>query len=238
MLRSVRMGVALATCALLFSTLAAPVSAGGGSGTAVIVNGIPGQKVDLCINGKEVRSALRYAGHKIITQAAGRKVLKVFRKDGRKCKGKLLAKKPFSMVDGSDLTIVVTKRFPKKVLIFDNAGFGFLPSAPTDHALMLFRHAADLGPATFKFGATKPEPIEPVSDPLWHKGDQRFRGMAYPVGTVWWLKVTRPNKAAAIAGPDSVELAANRRYERILLGVTTKNAKLAKFSRPILPLDL
>jgi len=50
--------------------------------------------------------------------------------------------------------------------------------------------------------------------------------------------VTRPNKAKAIAGPDYVEVIPNRRYERILLGTNARNARLAKFSRRIEPLDL
>ena len=51
--------IGLAVTALAVSALAAPVSAAPKTKLA-IVNGIPGKAVDVCVNGREVKSGLRY----------------------------------------------------------------------------------------------------------------------------------------------------------------------------------
>jgi len=183
MLRLGRSGIAAFVSAAIIAALAVPASAASTTGTAVIVNGIPGSRVDLCINGKEVSSGLRYGGHKIITQATGVKTLKVFRRDTRTCRGALLAHKKFLLQDGGDLTIIATKRFPKRVLVFDNHNLSTLPSALIDHSVMLLRHAGDLGDTVFKFGSVRPEPVETAADPVWVKGDERLRGATWPAGS-------------------------------------------------------
>ena len=51
-----------ASTALMVTAIGAPASAALGKGTIGIVNGIPGQRVDICIKGKEIRSRVPYGG--------------------------------------------------------------------------------------------------------------------------------------------------------------------------------
>ncbi len=73
--------------AMAISALAAPSSALVGKGTIGVVNGIPGQRVDICINGKEIRGNVDYGGRTSKTINSGIKSIKVYKADPRKCKG-------------------------------------------------------------------------------------------------------------------------------------------------------
>lgn len=123
-----------------------PATAADPKGTLAIVNGVPGAKVDVCLNGTEIRSGVAYGGKILLAIVkTGSKTIRFYSKDPRKCKGSLLGQKQFSLPAGRDLTIVVTKRSPK-VLVFDNANLGEIPplgvlSISTTYAV---RHAADL----------------------------------------------------------------------------------------------
>ena len=52
-----------AALALMAAALAMPAGAADTKGTLALVNGIPGKKVDVCLNGNEIKSNLAYGGH-------------------------------------------------------------------------------------------------------------------------------------------------------------------------------
>lgn len=230
----IRKTVAIASLAALAITmLAAPASALPSKGTIGVVNGIPGQRVDICINGKEIRSNVKYGGRVHRTMLEGTKVVKVYKANPRTCKGVKLAKKVIGLGGGGDLTIVFNKQAPR-VVVFDNAGLGFIPpgGTPLPTAPFAWRHAADLGRVQFKYTLADPEQlITPAVAPVWIEGDQ-FATDVDP-GTGMRLRATRPGKAWTIAKSPFLTLEAGRRYEWYLLGTTAKNAKFIVWGRPV-----
>jgi hypothetical protein len=222
-----------ALTALAVTAIAAPAAAAPGKGTIGLVNGAPGGRVDLCINGKEIRSKTPWGGRRYRVLSPGDKKIKVFKADPRKCRGKLLGKKTISLAAGDDLTVVFTRKSPKFTL-FANA-IGDVPAAPGDplpYGLLYFRHAADLGDAAFKYqSAGPPAPVGPSVDPVWTKGDEV--STTSPEGSSWRLRTTRPDKAWVFAQSPWIDFEASRRYEFILLGTTPKNARIIVWSRAV-----
>ena len=217
--------------ALAVTALGAPASATHGKGTIGIVNGIPGQRVDLCINGKEIKSRAPYGGRAFRSLPVGDKLVKIFKADPRKCKGKKLGQKAIELTDDADWTIVINKKFPKFVM-FDNAGLGMIPPDGPDFPKVsfAFRHAADLGKVNF-FIATEGA-FAPATHPIWREGDSASSDGSSP-GLRVRLRATRPHKAKTLAQTKFIEFEAGRRYEMYLLGTAAKNAKIINWSRAV-----
>ena len=138
-----------ATAALSVATLGAiPTAAADTQGTLAIVNGVPGRRLDVCVNGTEIKSRLRY-GKAVFRNviSTGEKVLKLYDPDPRTCKGHLRAEHDgFALAAGDDYTVVVTKNGPNRVVLFDNAGRGEIPpaGAPMATGWVLFRNASEI----------------------------------------------------------------------------------------------
>ncbi len=75
LVRSALAGCVVAT--LLATSLAVPVMAAPVKGKMAIVQGNPSAKVDVCINGREIKSKMRFGTKVYRTFPAGLKVLKV-----------------------------------------------------------------------------------------------------------------------------------------------------------------
>ncbi len=220
--------------ALAIAALAAPSSAIVGKGTIGIVNGIPGTKVDICINGKEIRSNVDYGGRAFRTMDSGIKSIKVYKQHEGKCKGVKVAQTVIDLGAFADWTLVVNKEAPK-VIKFDNAGLGTIPpdGTPIPAAIFTWRHAADLGAVNFHYRAWMaiPEmPVGPAANPLWHEGDQIYSGTS--PGSILQLRITRPDQDKTLA-IKKVTLKESRRYEWYLLGTKAKNARLVIWERAI-----
>lgn len=214
--------------AICIAALAAPAAAA--NSRIVIVNGIAGKKVDVCLNGAEVKSGLGYGGRIVRTLADGSYVLKVFAKNTAICSGTKLAQKTITLAS-DDLTVVATKSAPKKVVVFDNADIN-AATGPTQ-ASIVFRHAADLGDATFHAQLMVPK-VSPgpslAADPVWAKTNEYSSIETTLWG--WDVYVTRPNEVAELASAKIRTIQAGRRHEWLLLGKTEANAKVISYSRP------
>ena len=226
-------------------TALGPAAASHGKGVIAVVNGIPGVKVDICINGKEIRSRLSYGGKVFRTMHPGKKVLKVFKTDRRKCRGVKLAKKSFRLAavgpgfpTKADLTLVVTRKSPK-VLVFDNRGQGLLPpdGPASPNWYFAWRHAADLGGVNVFRRVLTASPEAPVGtavNKVWLKGEVLSAGQGdIPGGLGFILRATRPESASTLAKSAAVMFDIGRRYEWYLLGTRASNAKWLVFSRAI-----
>src|SRR6188472_1916545 len=98
-----------AFAALAIGALWAPVGAADTQGTLAFVNGIPGRTVDVCLNGKEIKTGLGYG--KAVSKSVvglGQKTLKFYGTDPRRCRGAVVAQETFTLATGDDLTIVAT----------------------------------------------------------------------------------------------------------------------------------
>ena len=220
--------------ALAVTALAVPASAASTKGVIGVVNGIPGVRVDICVNGNEIRSNVKYGGRTFKVMFPNSKTIKVRRAGPGKCKGAQLGQKTIALAAGDDFTVVFNKIAPKAV-VFDNAGLGMIPpDGPpiVGASIVTWRHAADLGAATFKVVVGNPEiPIAPAVDPVWVEGDELATALA--TGTLLLVRATRPDKNATIAKTPLITFGEGRRYEYYLLGRKVKNAKLIIWNRAI-----
>jgi hypothetical protein len=219
--------------AWLIAAMAVPVSAADTKGTLAIVNGIPRKKVDVCINGKEVRSRLPYGGVFLKNVIPiGAKTLKFHRADPRTCRGTVLAQRSFFIEPGDDFTLVATKKLPVKVVMFEN-GFGEIPpnSEPSLWSWWSVRSASDLATnirARYYFTTPPESPVTPAADPVWLKGDSAEALMGPYAAAV---RATLPESNATIAGPVTVAFEVSHRYEFILVGTTAANARFVLLDR-------
>jgi hypothetical protein len=212
--------------------LGAPSSAAT-TGALTIVNGRPGGKVDVCLNGREIRSGLPCGGRVSATFFPGDKVLKIRHASTGTCRGTLLATRLFPLLADDDISLVVNKVAPKfvKFVKFDNTDLGTIPpdGEPYTDGFFAWRHAADLGPVNVHY--TQPIGPQPAALPVWKEGDQYVQGIHVPFTT--GVVATRPEKQHVFAASPIVTFAASRRHEFYLLGTTTQNAKFIVFSRQV-----
>jgi hypothetical protein len=230
--RTLVIGGALAVLAT--SAIGAPVGAADTKGTLAIVNGIPGRVVDVCLNGNEIKSNLRYAKALLKNVVnTGNKVLKFYAADPRECRGNVLAQASFPLAAGGDLTIVATKNGPDKVVTFSNAGLGEIPpaGAPLAFGIVVFRTAADVI-SSIKVRYWTPvipeTPVTPSVDPIWSKGDQFAANGG--VETIWKARATRPDDPDTLAQKTATSNASHR-YEWILVGSNAGNARFVFLDR-------
>jgi hypothetical protein len=213
--------------AVAITTLAAPVAAAP-RGVIAVVNGIPGKKIDVCINGKEIRSGLPYGGKVIRKLGPGMKRLKVFKKDPRRCKGVRLGKQRFVLLDGGDVTFVATKRAPHRIVSFDNGPL--VPSTP-DHYRAALRHAADVGPVHLGYKMGPPTEPGPAAS-AFEKHDERVVGFNWPGGAfVFTATARKPGESDFMIPPATVVARGNRRAEWIFVGTKRANARFVKIIR-------
>lgn len=219
----------MSMCAAATIAVASAMPSAAASGTVAFVNGIPGHQVDVCVDGKEVRSRLPYGAWTARSMAAGPKRLRV-RSAGRgTCKGAVLASRNFVLAEGPDLTIVATRDAPR-ILVFEN--FGSIPPTgpPFDFPITVLRHAADLGAVNVHVWQAEEILVTTALDPVWTKGTSSDPMDGFS-GTRMGADATRPEMAAPIVDSRTVQLAVSRRYEWYLLGTNRKNAKFIVFSR-------
>jgi len=220
--------------ALALSALAVPATAAnGGKGTLGIVNGMPGTKVDICLNGKEIKSRVGYGGKKSKVTSTGWKTIKIFKADPRTCRGTKLAQKTYLLGYGDDFTIVIN-RGTRKWVQFDNKNPYFLGSiypviVESPDAYIAVRHAADLG--TVAMRASSEYDWSPTSEFTWVEGDEYGFKFWSPTATSnYSFAAARPDKAGVITR-STVYLKPSRRYEFILLGTKASNAKIIIWKR-------
>lgn len=223
----------LATASLT-AGLVIPVTAADTKGTLAIVNGVPGQKVDVCLNGKELKSKLKYGGAVLKNVVpTGFKKLRFYKPDRRTCRGTLVAKKGFPLGAADDLTIVVTKKAPK-VVTFDNSALGEIPplGAPYGGGFVAWRHAAEFA-VNFRYRLWEPGPETPIGtaiDPISTKGQQLLSG-SYE-DDIWQLRATLPESPGTIA-LKKVHSKSNHRYEWVFVGTNPRNAKFVVLDRKV-----
>ncbi|MEA2025483.1 MAG: hypothetical protein U9O18_02205 [Chloroflexota bacterium] len=222
--------------ALALSALAVPATAANGNskGTLGIVNGMPGTRIDICVNGKEIKSRVAYGGRVSKVTSTGFKTIKVFKADPRTCRGTKIARKTYLLGYGGDFTIVVNRKAPRWVK-FDNKNPEFLGSiwpviAESPVTYVAVRHAADLG--TVAIRASTEYAWFPSLEPVWVEGNEyTFPSPSPSPTTNYSFAAARLDQAGVIARSPVVYLKPSRRYEFILLGTKVSNAKMIVWKR-------
>jgi hypothetical protein len=232
--------VVFGATAAVWLVVASPVAtmAQDSKGTLAIVNGTPGKRVDVCLNGREIRSGLGY-GRVVSRDAAkvGRTSIRFYAPDPRRCRGDLVAQTTFALDPGEDLSVVLTRKAPR-VVVFDNIGLGTIPplGAPwedPDIGLGAYRSAADLA-VNLRVRVWTPgddTPVEgfPTAAQLWTKGYE-LKDL-YAADDIHRLRATLPGGSAAIADAGRVLIRASHRYEWILVGTKPGNARFVLLDR-------
>jgi hypothetical protein len=226
-----------ALAALAAAAMAVPVGAADTQGTLAVVNGIPGRKVDVCLNGKEIKGGLGYGDALLRALVSiGNKNLKIYARDPRKCRGTRLGQTSFELGPGDDLTIVATKNAPK-VVTFDNTSPQFLGEIPPTGAPYLLapfavRSAADIA-ADFSYhwwSDVGDVSISPSA--IFLKGQEYSLG-----GGIGFNDDNAVRVQATVTGSTNPVLApiiqplASHRYESILVGTRRANARLVVLDR-------
>lgn len=228
MSRFPRLALSAAAAALTISALAAPVAAA--DPKVAIVQGMPGVRVDVCVNGKEIKSGMPYGGTIFRKFSAGDRTIKVFKRDARKCRGTKLLQQKVSLAEDADVTLVLTRKAPKLV-VFDNTG-GSAIYAPD----FFFRHAADLGSAVIGFeqiGGGAWTPAAPTTftkgqQYLWEAANVNVRATASKlfgrrIATSRWVASPYVTVVSDDLGYSKVEF--------ILVGTKNKNARFVTIDR-------
>ena len=235
-LRKLMLGSAAAALAL--TALGAPAAAADTAGTLAIVNGVPGQRIDICIGSKEQRSGVPYGSYyRKDVIGTGPKVLRFYKQNNAKtCGGTKLGQKTLDIGAGDDFTVVLTKKSPK-IVVFDNASpfhLGEIPPRGVDltYPWVSWANAAEFDTNLFyTWWSPNPTfPVTPNANPLFEKGD-RFVGIP-GAEHIYRLWATMPEKSAEIAAR-GFRSKDSRRYEAILVGTVRANAKFVLINRGI-----
>jgi hypothetical protein len=219
-------GVSIGAMALLLSVSMTAAA----SGRLAFVNGIPGKRVDVCVNGKEIKSGLKYGKAIVRNLGNGSKALRLRVARSGVCTGSSLGGRQLAIVDGADLTIVGTKvAAPQRVLVWENTEPDLSPGG-----LVILRHAADIGTAGFKFATPSGGTpwFNAVDDP-WTKGVYGWGGRAAGTSMIWWAH--QPPAQEAIAGPYQLIVESGIRHESILVGTNLGNVRFARLAVPVEP---
>lgn len=230
--------IAAAAAALGITSLGVPASAADTTGTLAIVNGYPGQRIDICIGPKEQRSGVPYGSYyRKDVIGTGKRVIHFYKQNNRrKCGGTKLGAKTLNIQPGDDFTVVLTKRSPK-VLVFDNASpyLGEIPprGLPYDDlAILSWASAAEFDSnLLYTYWSPNSEfPAMPAENPVWSKGD-RFVA-SFPPDYYLRVRATLPEGAETVA-QRTTYFKESRRYEWILVGANPGNAKFVLINRGV-----
>lgn len=218
-----------AALALLLTLAAAPVSALElAKADVYVVQGIPNLKVDVCIDGVEVRRGFRY-GQKLkqMLDPGMHKIVLKPRQPG-KCTGPTIAKVKQSVESHDDLTIVAAYVGGKRGFrIFDNA-FSFVGTRPAlIETTTVVQHAASFGAVDF-FTAqvlVVPSVIRPTFAKI-KRGQQQSAETRLGTFSSWFA---RPGTIKGIAGPVNKETLLGKTNHHVLVGTKLSNLRVVFF---------
>jgi hypothetical protein len=222
--------IGAAVAALAITALGAPVGASSHKTKLAIVNGNPGNTVDVCVNGKEIKSGLKYGKSVTRTTNTPKAKIKLFKPDRRKCGGKRLAVRTIGLADA---TVVFTRQFPNKIVVFDNALLA-LPLSNGIQARQSYRHAADVGAVTFEREARIVKPV-----PIFLAADAALKGQQFNVssttgGVTVFVMVTKGGIRIVRSFVRLLEPAT--RLEAILVGTGPWNTRWVFIQRNATPI--
>jgi len=214
-----RLFVGAISATLAITALGAPAMAA--DRTLHLVNGHPGKKLAICVDGKRVVKALPY-GKKVTRKDGGAKArVKILQAGPRtaSCKGKVLGKRTVTF--GSAI-VIVTKRKPWRIMVLDNT--------PAIGATgFVFRHNADLGPVSFLM--SRSETFPSASQGTIEKGAGAAE-VGPPSQARFFQAILLREAGGAqrrIAGPKLYNEVTGRPRAVILVGTKLGNARVVSF---------
>lgn len=220
---------AVAAAMLTTSALGAPAAAVE-LPQAVIVHGIPGVNVDLCVNGNEIRSGFRY-GQKAKTDIppGQTKVVLKPRRNGT-CTGDTIAKVKINGDSTAGVTIVARLMKGKPALqIMRDAG----PSVAAYESLAFVANGSSFGTvdAWISTGIvlTAPSPTYPGLK----RGQRRGVFLQSEITVAAWF--SRPGKTRSLLLPAVQQSVLDKHHHFVLIGTKAKNLRTVKFQTEFSP---
>jgi hypothetical protein len=199
--------------AAALSMLITAGQAGAATGATVwVAHGIPGVKVDVCVNGGEVKSNFKYGKSFVLEGVpAGRYNVKVYVADERECRGTVAIKQRINLTDGLNATAVarVIDGAPRLAIFVNDL------TAHAD-ASVTVRHAAN-APAVDVWvngGAA------PLVEDLAEGAEAGPVAVTEGVYSYW---VSLPGEYVPVIGPGVAMLEAGMAYQVIAVGTDVDN---------------
>ncbi len=226
-----KMIMGAAVGALAISSIAAPTSAISGPAKLVVVHGIPGAKVEVCVSGNEIRKVFRYGHHLRATLDPGSYQLAVRLAAPGNCKGALVAKKRVILAGAERLTVVASYRHhaPALLVFDDREALAWIKDAAFSTTFGVFQNAARLGPLdlfvaiSISAGTAEATPAVPGL----RKGEQQG-GPTEPGTIVPWVTKTGTNRR--IIGPRLMQIREGKANHLVAVGTNRSNARFVFFS--------
>jgi Domain of unknown function (DUF4397) len=211
-----RFFAAVLTAVMALGLLAGTASAGGGAGATVwVAHGIPGVKVDVCVNGDEVRSNFKYGNTFALEGVpAGTYRIKVRLASAGDCKGAVAIDEKVDLTDGLNATAVarVVKGQPALSIFVNDIGI-----ADADNASVTVRHTAK-APTVAVWVNGGAGPLVPGL-----KRGAEAGPVEVPGDAVYSYWVSAEGDSAPVIGPDVAELAPGVAYQILAVGSNASN---------------
>jgi hypothetical protein len=221
---------AITAAVFAIGVVAAPAAA---DGHFLFVSGIPGRAIDVCINGREVVSALRYGDGVSRAVANGPTTIEIAIAAAGRCQGTMLLGTGGTVTDLVDWSYVATKKDPQRVVSWSNTGLGVQPSAPTEGgAPLVLRNASDVN-GGIVWTRLYSSPIQPSTAYRTLLKGQQSRWPDLWGNSVFAHLVSRPGMSRPLFGPVYDTLKPNTRTEYYVIGTKNANALLLRFQRPV-----
>lgn len=218
------LGVAL-TGAMAVGLFALPASAGGAGATVFVAHGIPGVKVDVCVNGAEARSNFKYGRAFELGSGipAGTYKVKVRLASDGECEGAVAISQKVELTDGlnATATAVVRQGEPQLDIRVNDTAIGGGMNASVTVRHLAKAPTVDVwvnggsGPAVE--GLERFEEAGPVELP----GDEVY---------AYW--VAAEGDSAPVIGPDVAELAQDTAYQIMAVGTNASNWRFIVIGQP------
>lgn len=214
-------GLAVAFAAV---ALSAPVSAGD-TGRIVFVQGRPGVRVDVCVGGREIVSALPYGHAAARVVAIGARRFTFLRAADGRCQGERIVGWYRMVAPGSDTTVALARETPRVVVFADDHDYAPDPGS----SRLVMRNASDLGMVTFRYTldpGTVWHPTPTVIDDGFEKGAWGGANWTPGLEPIWWVE--RSSDGTALGSALTLMTKADTRHEVVLVGTTPRNARLVR----------
>lgn len=216
--------VACAAATLALTAFGAPVAAVAPSTKMAIVNGDPFRKVDVCVNGKEIRSGLAYGAKVFKTTPTESAMVKFFKRSAKKCGGGLIGAR---RVYPGDAVVVLTRKTPQRVVVFNTAPVG-------GNTAFFYGNASDISNVEFAWDYSSVIWQTAADESRWVKGysesywDELLADdLNVDMVTVRDFTTSKPY------AEKSVFVRAGQRREYIFLGTGKLTAKLVVITRKL-----
>ena len=227
-MRSIRpLTLAAAAATLAITSIGAPVAAEP-TPELVVVQGIPGDRFDLCVNGEEVKRGFRY-GHKTKpgVEAGRTKVVLKPRVKGA-CKGDTIAKLVLDLKATEQPIVVARLRRGQPILhlFSDEKIKAPAPAILFDRAVVA-ANATSVGTVDgwLSTGVSFSSPFPTF--PGIKKGEQRLIGLGLDGTVAAWF--TKPGKVTSLLLPAVQLLQTGKRHHFVLVGTAKGNLRIVTF---------